>query len=68
MKEFSIQKLLRLSGDFKEKHFFTSFFLVGLNLVPRAFPLEKSPEVEVGLASMAKMEGNRCKANECLMY
>ena len=33
-----------------------SFFLNGLNLVPRIFPLEKSPEVEVGLASMAKME------------
>ena len=68
MKEFSIQKLLRLSGDFKEKHFFMSFFLIGLNLVPRAIPLEQSPEVEVGLASTAKMGGNRCKANECLMY
>lgn len=40
----------------KKKHFFMSFFLIGLNLAPRDFPLEKSPEVEVGLPSMAKME------------
>ena len=45
----------------KKKHFFMSFFLIGLNLAPRDFPLEKSPEVEVGLASMAKMEAIAAK-------
>ena len=44
-----------------------SFFLIGLNLVPRDFPSEKSPEVGGWIGLYGKNGGNPCKAYECLM-
>ena len=45
-----------------------SFFLIGLNLVPRDFPLEESHEVGGWIGLYGKNGGNRCKAYGWLMY